>query len=191
VTATALVLMDVQPGVVEHAPDSAALLERLATAVAAARAHDVQVVFVRVAFRLGHPEAAPTNRMFSNLAPDRLVDGTPGTAIHQAVAPRPDEVVVVKHRVGAFTGTDLDLVLRSRRISSLVLAGVATSGCVLSTVRDAADRDYRLTVLSDGCGDADPEVHRVLLEKVFPRQADVLTIDEWASRLRTPDARRP
>jgi nicotinamidase-related amidase len=64
-------------------------------------------------------------------------------------------------------------------VSQLVLTGIATSGVVLSTLRQAADMDYWLTVLRDGCADADPEVHRVLLDKVFARQADVLTADEW------------
>ncbi len=68
-------------------------------------------------------------------------------------------------------------------VSHLVLAGIATSGVVLSTVREAADRDYQLTVLADGCADADEEVHRVLLGKVFPRQATVTTAQEWAATL--------
>jgi nicotinamidase-related amidase len=64
-----------------------------------------------------------------------------------------------------------------------VLTGIATSGVVLSTVREAADKDYRLTVLSDGCADLDPEVHSVLMGKVFPRQADVLTAMQWVDGL--------
>jgi nicotinamidase-related amidase len=60
-----------------------------------------------------------------------------------------------------------------------VLTGIATSGVVLSTVREAADKDYRLTVLADCCADGDQEVHQVLTTKVFPRQADVLTVGEW------------
>lgn len=50
---------------------------------------------------------------------------------------------------------------------------------MLSTLRQAADLDYHLVVLSDGCLDADPEVHRVLTEKIFPRQADVRLIADW------------
>lgn len=50
---------------------------------------------------------------------------------------------------------------------------------VLSTLGQAADLDYGLTVFRDGSADADEEVHRVLVDKVFPRQADVLTVDEW------------
>jgi nicotinamidase-related amidase len=65
-----------------------------------------------------------------------------------------------------------------------VLAGIATSGVVLSTLREAADRDYQLIVLSDCCFDLDAEVHRVLMDKVFPRQAEVLTVEELQRRLR-------
>jgi len=64
-----------------------------------------------------------------------------------------------------------------------VLGGISTSGVVLSTVRQAADLDYRLTVLADACGDWDMEVHRVLTEKVFPRQAVVNTVADWTETL--------
>ena len=73
--------------------------------------------------------------------------------------------MVTKRRVSAFAGSDLEVVLRSGEVGHLVLCGIATSGVVLSTLREAADRDYRLTVLSDLCVDPDPEVQRVLLEK--------------------------
>jgi nicotinamidase-related amidase len=64
-----------------------------------------------------------------------------------------------------------------------VLTGIATSGVVLSTLRQAADLDYEITVLRDACADGDAEVHRVLLDKVFPRQATILDTDEWLSQL--------
>jgi nicotinamidase-related amidase len=85
--------------------------------------------------------------------------------------------------VSAFAGSDLDVVLSAGRIEALVMSGIATGGVVLSTLRQAADLDFSLTVLSDGCGDADDEVHRVLCEKVFPRQARVLTVGEWIDSL--------
>jgi nicotinamidase-related amidase len=85
--------------------------------------------------------------------------------------------------VSAFSGSDLDVLLRANNIDSLVLCGIATSGVVLSTIRQAADLDYTLTVLSDACLDADPEVHNVLMTKVFVRQATVLTVEEWTSQL--------
>lgn len=78
------------------------------------------------------------------------------------------------------------MVLRSRGVTHLVLAGLATGGVVLSTLRQAADLDYGLTVRRDGCADPDDEVHRMLLDKVFPRQADVLTADKWIERVSGP-----
>jgi len=87
-------------------------------------------------------------------------------------------VVITKHRVGAFLGTDLDIVLRANGIRTLVLTGIATSGVVLSTLRYAADADYRIVVVEDCCADRDAEVHRVLMEKVFPRQATIIRAEE-------------
>jgi len=85
--------------------------------------------------------------------------------------------------VSAFAGSDLDVVLRARGIEWLVLTGISTSGVVLSTLRAAADLDFAITVLRDGCADADPEVDRVLHEKVFPRQAEVTTVAKWAAEV--------
>jgi nicotinamidase-related amidase len=101
------------------------------------------------------------------------------TQIHPRLAPRQGDILVTKRRVSAFAGSDLDVVLRSLEVDHLVLTGIATSGVVLSTTRQAADLDYRLTIVSDACADADPEVHRVLIEKVFPRQATVVGSIDW------------
>jgi nicotinamidase-related amidase len=90
---------------------------------------------------------------------------------------------VTKRRVSAFTGSDLEVLLRAGDVEELVLCGISTSGVVLSTLRQAADQDYGLTVLRDACADGDEEVHRVLIEKVFPRQAEVLDVAEWAAGL--------
>jgi nicotinamidase-related amidase len=91
----------------------------------------------------------------------------------------PEDLVIYKQRVGAFSDNHLELVLRSRRIEHLVFFGIATSGIVLSTLRRAFDLDFRSVVLKDACFDSDEEGHRVLTEKVFPRQAWVATTDEF------------
>jgi nicotinamidase-related amidase len=178
--------MDVQRGVVERFSGAGELLSRLARALDTARGAAVPLIFVRVAFRAGHPEVSANNRSFSALASQagtRFTEDSEPTQIHPAVRPQEGDLVVVKKRVSAFSGSDLEVLLRSLDVTHLVLTGIATSGVVLSTLREAADKDYRLTVLADGCLDADEEVHRVLIEKVFPRQAEVVSVDEWASRL--------
>jgi nicotinamidase-related amidase len=180
--ATALLVMDVQRGIVERFDDDPGYLQRLSSAISAARSAGIPVVYVTVSFRPGHPEISARNATFSAAAAaGRFVDGDPATEIHPAVAPGQGDLLVTKRRVSAFTGSDLQVVLRSLGADTLVLTGIATSGVVLSTLRQAADLDYRLVVLSDACLDADPEVHRVLTEKVFPRQAAVRTVAQWAA----------
>ena len=179
---TAVVIMDYQNDIVgNYSTDGEALLQRSASVLASAREAGIPVIYVVVQFREGHPEVLPRNRQrFA----DRLVEGTPGAEVHPAVAPQPGEMVVVKRRTGPFSTTDMDAVLHSIGANTLVLFGVSTSGCVLTAVRWAADVDYRLVVVSDCCGDQDEEVHRVLTEKIFPRQADVVTAEEIAAAFR-------
>jgi nicotinamidase-related amidase len=188
-TQMALVIMDVQQGIVERYGHDDGYLGRLATAIAAARSAGVTVIYVTVAFRPGYPEVSERNKSFAAIAgTGRFTQADPGVQIPAIIAPVPGEVTVTKRRVSAFTGSDLEVLLRARGTGHLVLAGIATSGVVLSTLRQAADLDYQLTVLADGCLDPDPEVHQVLLGKVFPRQAEVTTIAGWAGRLRHPAA---
>jgi nicotinamidase-related amidase len=184
---SALLIMDVQRGIVDRFGSDEGYLTRLSAAATAARGAGVKVVYVVVGFRPGYPEVSERNKSFAAISGSgRFSDGDPGSAIHPEVAPEPGDVIVTKRRVSAFAGSDLDVVLRSAGVDHLVLAGIATSGVVLSTTRQAADLDYRLTVLADGCLDADPEVHQVLLDKVFPRQADVVDIAGWSAGLAGP-----
>jgi nicotinamidase-related amidase len=112
-----------------------------------------------------------------------LVAGTEGAAIHPAAAAREGEPIVVKHRISPFVGTDLETLLRANGIDTLVLAGVHTSGVVLSTVRQAGDLDYRLIVVRDCCADPDTELHAMLLDMVIAKQAAVVTTSELAGAL--------
>ena len=152
--------------------------------LAAARDAGMMVIHVVVAFRPGHPEASPHNPVFSALkANGMLVAGSEGAAIHPAAAAREGEPIVVKHRISPFVGTDLETLLRASGIDTLVLAGVHTSGVVLSTVRHAGDLDYRLVVIRDCCADPDAEVHAMLLNTVIAKQAAVVTTAELGGAL--------
>jgi nicotinamidase-related amidase len=183
----ALLVMDFQNAafdMVVPAGEKEALLARTAKLVDAARKARVRVVYVVVGFRAGYPEVSPRNHGFARIREvGRCVEGSADVHVHAALAPQPDDVVVTKRRVSAFAGTDLDVILRANGIDTLVLAGIATSGVVLSTVRHAADADYRLVVVADCCADRDAEVHRVLVEKVFPAQATVVDAEKMVDSL--------
>ena len=176
-TRTALLLMDFQPAVLAAVPDSANVLAHATEALAWARTHDVQVVFVRVALTEADADAVPAhNKAFTQAAQAGwLEDGTAATALHESLNVHERDLIVRKVRISAFASdTDLRAHLRERGIDTLVLGGLSTSGVVLTTLRQAADEDYRLLVLTDATGDTDPEVHRVLTEKVFPHQAEMI-----------------
>jgi nicotinamidase-related amidase len=183
VAQTALLIMDVRPPIADRVCGPA-LLERLGNAASAARGAGVSVIYVKIGFRKGYPEIGPRpSAIFAAIKEmGAFVDGV-STEVNESIAPQSGEIVVTRPRVSAFSGSDLDVVLRARGIDSLVLTGIATSGVVLSSLRQAADLDFDLTVLSDGCADPDEELHRVLIEKVFPSQARVLTVHEWISDL--------
>lgn len=185
-TKTAILIMDYQNEIVARLPEERQkpLLQAAKKVLRAARRDRLPVIYVIVCFRDGYPEVSPRNKVLSSIKESgRLREGTAGAEIHAEVAPEPDEVVVTKRRAGAFSATELETILRAKGINTLVLLGIATSGCVLSTVRWAADMDYELVVLSDGCGDWDEEVQRVLIEKVFPHHATVVTSQEFLQAL--------
>jgi nicotinamidase-related amidase len=183
---TAVLIMDYQNDIVgmlaekEQTP----LLEKAGAILKEARHAGMLVIHVVVRFRDGFPEISPQNKLFAGLKESgRLREGTPGAEIHPKVAAQPGDIVVTKRRVGAFTSTDLETILRAKNIDTLVLFGIASSGVVLSTVRWAADMDYKLFVISDACADMDKEVQRVLTEKVFPRQSTVVTTEEFVQAI--------
>lgn len=183
---TALLVMDMQNGIISRIGEGTNVLVPTQRAIEAARQNSIPVIFVRVGFSEGYPEVSPQNKSFAVIAKlGGMTVADEATQIHEAVYPKANEPVVTKYRISAFAGSNLEIILRSQQIDTLVLSGISTSGVVLSTLREAADKDFILTVLSDACFDPDQEIHRVLTEKVFPRQADVLTVNDWINSLCT------
>ena len=177
---SALLVMDVQRDIVAVADDGSGYLPRLRKAIDGARAAGIPVIYVAIGLRPDHPDVSTRNKVLTTAVRAGLfTEGAPGTEIHQDVAPQQGDIVVTKRRGSAFSGSDLDVVLRARDIDSLVLSGIATSGVVLHTLCHANDRDFGLTVLVDACLDTDPEVHRILTEKLFPQWADVVAVEDW------------
>ena len=177
----ALLVMDIQSPMVKGRADKDEFLQRLQHTIDAARASNILVIHVVVGFRPNMPEFNPLSKGLSAMCnagtADALINPTPLLTLTET------DIVVTRSRVSAFTGSDLEILLRAQNIDHLVLSGISTSGVVLSTLREAVDKDYKLTVLSDLCADRDEEVQRVLIEKVFPRHADVMSSAEWISKL--------
>ena len=185
ITHTAVLAMDCQAGIVSiYAKPPEEFIARAAGVLTAARNAGMRVIHIQVGFRPGLPEVSSRNKLFAAIktSPEhqKLFEGSTG-AIHPALGPEPSDVVVTKHRVSAFTGTDLDMILHAGEITTLVLFGIATSGVVLSTLLDAGDRDYNIVVISDCCADLDPELHAALLNRLFPRRGEVKTAAEFVS----------
>ena len=177
--------MDIQNAMMDYLPDSKPLLSKIEKAIVSARKAGVTIIYVTLAFREGHPEIHPEHRRFGAIKESKMMftHAHEGTAVHAAIEPLPTDIIVNKKRVSAFAGSDLEIILRANKAEALVLSGFSTTGVVLSTLREAADRDYHMTVLSDACADPEPEVHDFLIKKVFPFSGEVLTTDEWVTTL--------
>lgn len=189
-TTTAFIILDLQQGIIPMIGDidSEGYLKHVAETAKQAREAGAQVIHVRTAFRAGYEDLATRNKFMgplSTMGEGMFTEGHASSEFDPIVAPAADskDIVVTKKRTSAFAGSDLDVVLRTLKIDTLALAGVATSGAVLSTLRQAADLDFVVTVVEDLCLDRDPEVHRVLTEKVFPRQATISSAKEWIESL--------
>jgi nicotinamidase-related amidase len=184
---TALLGMDCQVGVVSiYTKPQESFLERCSSVLVGARKVGMAVIHVKVGFRPGLPEVTTRNRLLASIksSPQRqkLFEGASG-AFHPTLGPERDDIVVTKHRISAFPGSDLQMILRAKEIDTLVLFGIATSGVVLSTLLEAADADYRMVVIADCCADIDAELHRVLMERLFPIRGEVTTAAEFVKAL--------
>ena len=181
---TALLSMDCQTGIVSiyAKDDKDDFLIRVASVLNHARAAGMTVVHVKVGFRPGLPEVSSRNTLFGAVkasAQHQKLFEEPLGAIPSEIAPNENEIVITKHRISAFTGTDLAMILRANDIDTLVLYGIATSGVVLSTLLEAADSDFRVVIIKDCCADLDSELHACLITRFFPTRASVLSAREF------------
>jgi nicotinamidase-related amidase len=135
-------------------------LENTAKAIAAARAAGVRIGYVRVGFSPDYREAPEASPIFSGARKNNIFQlGTWGTEVHPALAPRPEDFDIVKHRVSPFYATSLEAILRANKIERVILCGVSTNGVVHSGAREAHDRDYECIILEDCCAGVTPDEH--------------------------------
>lgn len=181
---TAVLSMDCQAGIVSiyAKNDEEAFLARAATILNHARGAGMTVIHIKTGFRPGLPEVSSRNVLLGGIKSSpqhQKLFQEPLGAIPSVIAPRGDEVVITKHRISAFAGTDLAMILRANEIDTLVLYGIATSGVVLSTLLEAADADFRLAVIKDCCADLDSQLHDCLVNRLFPARASVFSARDF------------
>ncbi|MFE4793651.1 isochorismatase family protein [Streptomyces sp. NPDC056708] len=167
---TALVVVDLQKGIVGllTVHPTADIVANSATLADAFRAKGLPVVLVRVTG--GAPGRTETPRHSGTPADD-------WAEIVSELGPREGDIVVTKQQWGAFYGTDLDLQLRRRGVTQVVVTGVATSIGVESTARSAHEHGYHVTVVTDAVTDMDTDAHRNSVERIFPRLGETDTTE--------------
>jgi nicotinamidase-related amidase len=166
---TALVLIDLQQGILPYAKaprDAAAVLANAAPLADAFRAAKAPVVLVKVGFSADGGDVLKTRVDAPN------PPGTPpANWLEQPpeLPSRPGDLHILKRQWGAFYGTELDLQLRRRGIKTIVLAGIATSVGVESTARNAWELGYDIVFAEDATSGPDAASHAHSFEKIFPR----------------------
>ncbi|WP_083165995.1 isochorismatase family protein [Mycobacterium aquaticum] len=171
----ALVLVDLQKAIAQAAP-AQPVIAHAAQLAEAFRSHGLTVVLVQLASR--HGSTAPGRTDMPRPQHQTCTSPSDWHHIVDELAGHPDDILITKRNWGAFYGTDLDLHLRRRHISQIVLGGVATSIGVESTARSAHEHGYHLALVVDAMADLDPISHQHSIEKIFPRLGQITTSAE-------------
>jgi Amidases related to nicotinamidase len=178
---SALVLLHFQTDILSIFAEAGigAYVERMTALAEGARAAGIPVYFVRIGFSADYREISANNqngqmiRSFGLFTADAVPEGMLAEG----------DTVLVAHRVSAFKGTDLDLLLRSRGIDTLMMAGVTTTGVVFSTLAEASDLDYRILLVADGCFEPDAAAQDALLRVPFATRAEIVTTGDLLAAL--------
>lgn len=181
----ALLVLGCQPEILTAITQHDELIARVNKVVDIVRIHEGIVAHARLAFDPMDYRFPPlTNKEFATVVQEqRLHNGTPDAGLHPELAVRPEDIELRTTRLGVFSAGDLDEQLTNYGVTTLIIVGCHTSGAVLTTIREAADRDYRIIVVAGCTADPDPVVHDFLVERVFPRQAEVWTAAQLYSSL--------
>lgn len=174
----ALILIDLQKGIVAMAPSGAEVVERAATLAQAFRDRGLPVVLVNVTDPA--PKRTDAQRPAMTLSAD-------WSELVPELAQQPSDILITKHSYGAFIGTGLDEILRGRGVTQVFIAGISTTVGVESTARSAFDFGYNVVLMADAMADRDPDAHTYSVAKIFPRLAEVDTTEHVLTKL----CRRP
>ncbi len=155
------------------------VLSKTAQLLEAARRSGIKVIHIVVRFRRGYQERPANGGLFRGcIEANALIEGTWGAEIHEAVAPQNGEPLVTKRAVSAFYGSDLDALLATGGINTILLCGVATNFVIEGTARDAVDRGYNVVIVGDCCASMSQESHDAALNTSLPFLTTITGLEE-------------
>ncbi|MFC1944704.1 cysteine hydrolase [Chloroflexota bacterium] len=184
---TAVLAMDFQKGIITYnaMAQERNVIQKVKAVLNGARQARLPVIHVVIQFREGYPEVSSRNRMFSGVMQMGLfLTKHEDTMIEESLGPLEGDIVISRPRVNAFYGSDLQTVLTSKGIDTIILMGLATNWVVEGTARYAADADYRVIVLEDCCAGISVEAHNFSIANVFNTIAEVSTSEEFLASLK-------
>ena len=200
---TALLIIDVQNDLVKakeepfngvsKMAESKGMIGNIARVISTARKVGMPVIYIGHVHREDNADvvATITDLMLQGMVPPpriAMVEGTPGARFVDEIKPTPKDHIIWKRRSNAFHNSDLELMLRSRGIDTVILSGAVTNGCVANTARGARERDLHVIVLSDCIACMMPEDDEYFVRKVFPGAGRVRTADEIISVMNKADS---
>lgn len=156
---TALINVDMQRCFVESSPlaspEGLVVLGRINALAAACRKAGILIVHTRGWMRADGSNLGVMGELVPPFIVALYTEGSDTAQLHDGLDVRPGDIILDKPRYGAFHATDLELILRSRGIDTVVISGIATNICCETTAREAAQRDFRVIFLSDGTATKD------------------------------------
>jgi nicotinamidase-related amidase len=190
---TALLNVDMQNCFVQgypiSAPDGLAVLDRINPVAAACRKAGILVIHTSHVLRPDGSNIGVLGETAPQLKEGMLNKGSESAALHNGLVIDPCDIFLDKPRFGAFHGTDLELILRTRDIDTVIISGIATNVCCETTAREAMVRGFHVFFLSDGtttfgmCNATAAELQKATLATLGSLFAQVLTVDEMIQKI--------
>lgn len=186
---TVLVNIDLQNCFVDNANRGREVVDRINRLAAVCRNAGILVIHTRHVVRPNHSNIGILGQLVPKVRDGMLDDGSESAAFHADLQVDPTDVLLTKPRFGAFYGTDLEVILRSRGIDSVIITGITTDVCCDTTAREANARDFKVFFLSDATTTSrPPESQRVTLELISALFGQVLTTEAMIAKINVTDA---
>ena len=181
----AILAMDFQNDIVGGTPNVEPVLANARQVLDAGRQKQVPIIYITVSFREDYRDAPSSSPLFQMVQQNNMVRaGTPGAAIHADLTPQANDLVLNKTCVNSFLTTNLQQVLHSLDVNTLILMGLWTNYVVEATARHASDMGHRVIVVRQACASNSEENHNFAMDQILPTLTAVSSLDEVLQALR-------